>query len=254
MFQPSQTSPALAKNLLALAAAFAVAASDAEAGQDGWTYEVAPYLWGAGVSGTAAAAPGFPAVHIDASFSDILSNLDMGAMLAASASKGNFGVFGDLQYVNLGASGATSGGVVAASADIKMLVLSLGVETIVIDSPGSQLRLMAGARRWQVDTDIQISAGPFAGGSTGSNDWWDAMVGLRGRHDIGPRTFLTGWALVGGGGSDFMADVFGGVGYRISDTTSLVGGYRYMTVDRTDGSFIYDVDQQGLLVGLKLSF
>ena len=84
---------------------------------------------------------------------------------------------------------------------------------------------------------------------SGSKDWWDGLIGLRGRYDTEPCSYLTGTALIGAGGSDFTADLFAGFGYEVSDVTSLVGGYRYLTTDREDNGYIYDIEQQGLLFG-----
>jgi len=135
-----------------------------------------------------------------------------------------------------------------------MRILSFGAEWALVDTPGTQLRATAGVRRWQMDTDINVSAGALPARSvSGSNDWWDGIVGFRGRQDIGDQTRLTGWSLVGGGGSEIMAGLFGGVGYRFSEKASIIDSCRYPTVGRTDGSFAYHVDQKGLNLGLKFS-
>ncbi|AOZ71153.1 hypothetical protein LPB142_16815 (plasmid) [Rhodobacter xanthinilyticus] len=82
----------------------------------------------------------------------------------------------------------------------------------------------------------------------------DGLAGVNWQADTSAKTFVTGWAMVGAGGSDFTADVFAGLGYRISERNSIVGGYRYLSVDREDGDFLYDVEQQGLMLGLSLPF
>jgi opacity protein-like surface antigen len=55
-------------------------------------------------------------------------------------------------------------------------------------------------------------------------------------------------------GSRIMADVFGGVGYRFTDSISTTVGYRWMKVDRDEGGFLYDVEQQGIIAGLTFTF
>ncbi|CAN0579866.1 unnamed protein product, partial [Ectocarpus sp. 12 AP-2014] len=89
-----------------------------------------------------------------------------------------------------------------------------------------------------------------------SNTWVDPMIGLRGAYEFAPDWKLHGWAYIGGFGlgSDFMSDVFGGVGYAFNDRTELSLGWRYMTVDRRDGSFVYDIGQSGPLLGLSIMF
>jgi hypothetical protein len=63
-----------------------------------------------------------------------------------------------------------------------------------------------------------------------------------------------GYAGGFGVGSDIMADLFGGVGYRFSELISATIGYRWMKVDRDSGGFLYDVEQEGVLAGLTFSF
>ena len=47
-------------------------------------------------------------------------------------------------------------------------------------------------------------------------------------------------------GSDFMWDANLNLGYRWTETFSTTFGYRYLDVDYEDGTFLYDVSQDGL--------
>jgi len=230
--------------------------SEGLAQDNGWQFEVSPYLWGSDISGTVAAAPGLPPLDVDASFSDILENLEIGAMIAGTARKGRLGLMGDLQYVKLGGSGSTPGDLFSGgSYDVNLFVLTLGAESVIAETAQGELRLLGAARRWHVDTDITLTPGVAAGRRiSGSDTWWDGLVGLRGRFNLSDRSYLAGTALIGAGGSDFTTDVFAGVGYALSDTAALVSGYRYLSTDRHDGDFIYDVEQQGIMLGVTLTF
>jgi hypothetical protein len=66
----------------------------------------------------------------------------------------------------------------------------------------------------------------------GDETWVDPLVGLSGVLDVAPQVFLRGWALVGGFGvgSDFTADLFGRVGYRVTGSISSTLGYRWVKV------------------------
>ena len=77
------------------------------------------------------------------------------------------------------------------------------------------------------------------------------MVGLKGRASLSEHTYVTGWAMIGGFDvwSDFMWDVFRGVGYETKDWLSLVAGFRATGVDYREGAFLYDVTQHGPLIG-----
>lgn len=243
--------------LLPMMLAFALLAwqAPARAQESGWRFEIVPYLWGSSVGGTVATFAGLPAADIDADFGDVLENLDIGAMLSFTATRGRFGIIGDLQYVDLGAlaptPGPSFGGV---KFDAKQLIATIGAEWSVAQGSNYDLRGAAALRYWDVNSDLQFQPGTLPGVQvSGSDSWVDGMIGLRGRHDLGARTYLTGWALAGAGGSDFKADVMVGLGYRVSVRTTIIGGYRYLIVDRRNGSFLYDVEQNGLLFGVKLA-
>lgn len=56
-----------------------------------WNYELAPYIWASGLEGTLQTGP--HRFHVHETFSELLRELDFGAMLFAAAYKNNFGVF-----------------------------------------------------------------------------------------------------------------------------------------------------------------
>jgi opacity protein-like surface antigen len=55
-------------------------------------------------------------------------------------------------------------------------------------------------------------------------------------------------------GSKFSWDVFGGIGYNINDRYSVIAGYRGLGVDYANDGYVYDVVQQGPIIGLKAHF
>lgn len=221
-----------------------------------WKFSVAPYLWFAGLNGTVSTLPGLPTAEADLSFSDILENLDLSIMAVASATKGKNGIFTDLIYVKTTTPASTPGPIItSAELQSKSVSLTLAGERVVSDTVNSELRVMGGVRYWNVENDLSVTAGalPPQTISTGDN-WLDVVVGVRGTRDIGARTYLTGTALLGAGGSELTFDLFGGVGYRFNEGTAGVLGYRHLSVDRRDGTFVYDVTQSGLIAGVVFSF
>jgi hypothetical protein len=68
--------------------------------------------------------------------------------------------------------------------------------------------------------------------------------------------YLTGWGMIGGFGvsSEFTWDVMAAVGYEVTEKISLVGGYRALGVDYTDGAFEFDVVQHGPILGAVFRF
>ncbi len=226
--------------------------------QDNWEWRVAPYLWATSLQGRVATVPGVPPADVDASFSDILDNLDFAGMVVGHGRNGRWGITGDLQYVKLTAeSGSLAPTFGKAVVKIENTIVSLMADYELAQAPNYEVWVSGGLRYWRVKNDITLTPGTAPGRTAnGADSWVDPIIGVRGRREIGERSFVTGWAYVGGfgAGSENMADVFGGVGYQFTPTTAGVLGYRWMTVDRQNGSFLYDATQQGVLAGLSFQF
>ncbi len=106
-----------------------------------------------------------------------------------------------------------------------------------------------------LDNELNFNGGLLDGRSFDDSETWvDAVVGLKGRFNLSEEFYLTGWGMIGGGGSDFMWDVMGGIGYSFSDSFSTVAGYRALGVDYSNDGFVYDVVQDGPILGFVFRF
>jgi hypothetical protein len=224
--------------------------------QSGWEFTVAPYFWAAGLSGDIRQF-GLPQVTVDADFGDILSNLDFAFMATAEARYDRFSVVGDIIYAKLGADAHTPNGILARSVDVTSETFAglLGVGYAVLEDPNGHLDVVGGMKVWSVDTDISFNGGLLAGVERDdSATWVDAVVGLRGNYFFTKEIYVTGWGLVGGGGADVDWDVGAGLGYKFNDTVSAVAGYRAIGVNYDKDDFVFDVVQQGPIVGVAFHF
>lgn len=222
----------------------------------GWALSVTPYFWAAGLSGVTAQF-GLPTIDIDANFGDVFDNLDFAAMAVAEARNGRYSIFGDLIYTKLSAGSATPRGILATRVDVETEAFAglVGAGYSVIDSPSGRVDVVGGVRVWSVDTNISFS-GAFLDGRARSDGatWVDGLVGVRGNLAVTPRVYAMGWALVGAGQADLDWDLAAGLGYRINDTFSATLGYRALGVDYSDDGFLFDVVQQGPILGLTVKF
>ena len=223
----------------------------------GWTFTIAPYGWLSGIEGDIGA--GGRTVHVDESFGDILSNLDIGFMGVAEARYERFGVFTDLVYARLSESADTPFGILASSVDAttKTLMWTAAGEYRLLDQPDASIDAFAGFRLFSIKNELDFNPPGLLGGLGVSQQetWADPIVGLKGRYSITPQFYLTSWALIGGGASsDLVWDVMGGAGYQFTDSFSAVIGYRAAAVDYTNGGFTYDVVQQGPIIGAVFRF
>lgn len=243
--------PAAAADLIS-----AVAPEPTPVAEPGWTFSVTPYFWAAGLSGDLSQF-GLPVVDVDASFSDIWDNLDFAAMLIGEARYGRYSIFGDLIYTKLGAERDTPLGLLANSVDVETSTFAglAGAGYSVLEGPSGRLDVVGGVRVWSVDTEISFNGGGLGGQSFDDGATWvDGLVGVRGNYAFTPRFFAVGWGLVGAGEADLDWDVAAGVGYRINDTFSAMLGYRALGVDYSEDGFVFDVVQQGPIMGLTIRF
>jgi hypothetical protein len=231
-----------------------------------WAFTVAPYIWGAGLSGDVGLF-GLTPVNVDMSFGDILDNLRFAGMLAAEAHNGTWGVAGDLIYVSIADSETATRSIAGIPTSLsfgvktKSFTGTLMGEYRVVANPNVTIDLMAGARLWSVDNDISASltfgGTPLAGfsGSDGAT-WVDPMIGAKARFNTNSPWYFSAWGLIGGFGAaaDIDWDVFGSVGYQWNDRFSTVLGYRALGVNYSDNGFEYDVVQQGPVLGMTFSF
>lgn len=220
---------------------------------DDWSYTVTPYLWITGQEGKVATLPPAPPADLDISFSDVIDNLDIALMGLAEARKGRFGIFSELFYVGISADAATPGGFYSgADYEQDLWGLSLGGSYEMSQSSKYQVHAVTGVRFWLLDNDLDLKAGLLPATRVSEREnWADLFVGLRGRAEIDAKWYVSGWAVSAvAGDSDTSWDVFGGVGYKYSDSFSLNLGYRHQVVDYRDGQFLFDIEMSGPTVGL----
>lgn len=230
-------------------------APEAVVTESGWTFSAAPYFWMAGMKGDIAQF-GLSPIPVDASFSDVLNNFDIGFMGVAELRYDRYALLTDVMYVKLSASAPTPLQIIAPSVDVTsetFTMLAAGSYRM-IESDQGHLDVLAGGRLWYVNTEID----PVGLNVTfeDSDTWVDPIIGVQGRANLTPEVFLTGWAMIGGFGvsSDLTWDLMGGAGYQINDRWSVVGGYRALSVDYENDGFLFDVVEHGPYLGALIKF
>lgn len=248
--------------IVVLACAFLTAhlSSAADSNPDAWEFHLAPYAWLAGQSGSVATLPGLPAADIDVDFyDDILGNINGAFMLVGEARKGSFGITSDIVYTDIESDLATPGQVFTTlSSQTTSWIVSAAGFYRFFENGKTYMDGLAGARYWSVDSELSLRGGP--GGYytiDNSENWFDPTVGVRGFTMLGNTNFfMSGFLLFGGFnvGSDFMWDANVNLGYQWTPSISTTIGYRYLDVDYEDDDFLYDVSQDGIVLGLSFRF
>ncbi len=113
-------------------------------------------------------------------------------------------------------------------------------------------------RIWGARLKTDLGAGDKQARSESEEQTWvDPMVGAKARYTVGESGFyFSGFALVGGfgAGSSFMWDIDVNSGFQWLQSFSTLIGYRYLDVKYEDGSFLYDVAQDGLVLAATFNY
>jgi hypothetical protein len=233
-------------------------------GSDQWNFQVAPYVWLAGQKGTVATLPGLPSADIDIDFyDDVFGNIKGALMVVGEARKGRFGVVIDVAYTDIEMEDPTPLGVFYSSltSRTKSWIVSAAGLYRLIERQNRFLDVIGGLRYWSVDSELMLKGPQFPSlperSVSNREDWVDPLIGLKGLMPIGQsKFFVSGFFAIGGFGvgSDFMWDANINLGYQWTKRFSTTFGYRYLDVDYDDDGFLYDVAQDGLMLGLSWRF
>jgi hypothetical protein len=251
----------------------AAAQSGAAAAPDAWTWRANIYAWFPNVK-SAANFPipgGGATIDIDADPDGYLSKLQFAFMGSLEARKGDWSIFGDVVTFDFGntRSNVTSvsvGGVsmplptsVNLSADFSGTVAELGAGYSIVRTTTDTVDVIAGVRylRLKAGLDWSLAAAPpgipLAGHSERTRDFWDGVVGIRGRSDFAERWYVSYYADIGAGSSERTWQAFAGVGYHFG-WGDVLAGYRYLTYEFDDAKPVADIRFGGPLVGVGFRF
>jgi hypothetical protein len=216
--------------------------------EEGWGFLIKPYLFASGLDGDV--GTGDATEDIEASFDDLLDDLNFGAMLQLEVvpPESPWRVLVDLWFVQLEETGVAPGPMeTEVDAEIDQFMGELSVAYELMDD--GRLDVLGGIRYWDLSSELE-------GGDSsaeGEVDWIDPLVGARSLLPLGERFFVLLRGDVGGFGvgSDISYNLGAGVGWSISKTFELAAGYRYVYVDYDD-DVVYDVAQSGPLLGLVI--
>jgi len=227
------------------------AKAETDSDQDGWKFAGSAYLWAAGVKGTDMAGD-----EIDVSFTDVLDSLDGGLMGILTAQKGRWALLADIIYLSIHQETSSNTNLIGIPSkidvDVKMkgYVSTLGVAYRVIDDEGTSLDLMAGARYFKLDLDLDADVGGSKVKSSDSGDVLDGIIGTQVLLNLNDRWYLSCYADVGTGDSKLTWQVWPGIGYRF-EKVELVAGYRHLAWESDDGDTIEDINFSGPMLGVK---
>jgi hypothetical protein len=219
-----------------------------------WKHEVAPYVWGAGMSGTTAIGP--VSADVDASFSDILDNLEFGFMGTYRATRDRLSVTVDGIYMGLGADGRGPAGFVKADVDLDQSALEVDVGYEVLE----RFTVFGGLRYNDLSVDLKTSGPLGAQSDSADEDWVDPVIGAHYTFDFADQWSFTLRGDIGGFGigSEFAWQGVGTLRWQATDRFGLLGAYRYIDMDYESDDrsrdFEYDMSMSGPALGVVFTF
>ena len=249
----------LKKMTIIIGSLFCVTTSYAMNTGNAWQFNIAPYLWATGMSGTEGI--GSSRVHINQTFSDIWHDLDWGGMLWLDANKDNLGLFINTMYVVL-SKDVTDGPV---SADIKNRfgIFSAGASYEVLRRGALAVSPYAGFRYTLNDTAVTLNTPLSSLRATDNQHWTDPILGLKLLYN-----FTRAWSILlagdlGGTNANdhYSYNVVGLLGYSpqtIFTNTTAYLGYRLLDQHYETGSgssaFNWNMKLFGPVLGVSIAF
>jgi hypothetical protein len=231
---------------------------------DEWVTWAAPYLWGLSLDGEAQV--GEAQGDVDVGFSDILDDINIGAMGFIDGRKGRFGYFINPIYSQLTSKQNVEGSRIDVTNESTILAVGgyyRWIEKSVTGRRGEDTgRLIVepyGGARWtymRVEVDVK-----GVGQVDESENWLDPIIGGRFMYAWDSRWDIAFAGDVGGFGigSDSTWNMHLLLGYRLQllgRETIIRAGYRALHQDYDTGSgnsaFQWDVTQEGPIVGLAI--
>jgi hypothetical protein len=201
-------------------------------------------------------AAGSSSVTVDLSFKEFFENVDLSTALVFEAVHGLWGVNIDLMNVNVSRPAQSpifsdAGG----DMEISATTIAPALSYALVDQEPWRVTATAGARIWIVNADLFFDDGTEAiqGDAV---VWTDPIIGAGASVAPSSRWTLRADADVGGFGlaSKLTWQAGARAGYRFGETWQLEFGYRALSVDYSSSGFVYDVLQQGFVLGVAVHF
>ncbi len=232
--------------------------------EEPWT-EFRFYLFATEISGDVQIAD--VSADVDASFSDIVDNLDMGFMGVVEHRRDKWSFIVDIAYLKVGDDDSSTTGPIDIDLEAEL------AQTIIEGFAGYRffdnaydgmdvgVDVMVGARHTSLDIDLDLERSiPGASASTSRNkeeDWVDAVIGVRLENDYRNGWGSSVWLDVGDGSDSSSYQGLALANYSSSDW-KFFGGWRVLHLEYDTGSgsskFAVDLDYNGPMAGVSYRF
>jgi len=243
----------------ALLAALLLAPPTASAAEEGWSFELTPYVWLTTVDGSFSGEVGGPDVPMSQSAQDVVSQLDFAFMLAGEVRNDRIALLFDILYVDLSTSSPTPFGALWSEADVDTTALAgtAAVAYRFYRSRPAWIDAYAGVRIIDVTVDATLEPGLLPQRESSlDNTLVDPIIGMRTQIDIVDGFGVSAAFDIGGFGlgTDLTWHVLGTLDYSFNDWFTLRTGYRHMSIDYSNDGAELDLNLSGPIIGAAFRF
>ena len=222
---------------------------------DQWDWKITPYLWGMSMDGDVSIGP--ISQDIDLSFSDIVSELDIGGAVYAEFGKGNHAVHFDYTYVRLKPDPTEldsppfpPNAELATKITMNLFEPAYNYRWNGPDGPA----FVIGAR--YTDMAIRMSPANLPAVTSGPS-WWDYFIGVKTHNAISANWDFEFYGTVGAGGSDLPWTLQAMFSRSYSNDNRLQLGMRVWGVDYSQGEGLkrtqLDLTYYGFMIGYEFN-
>jgi hypothetical protein len=222
-----------------------------ETQKSSWEFNVTPYLWMTGMSGDISILD--QTTPVDASFSDVLKNLEIAAMVHAEAKKGKWSIMLDYVYANIENTGNVQGllNERKVTGTIKQNIFELGFAYKFVEVNSFTLEALAGGRYFDIKLNLDFEN---IESINKGFDFLDPYVGVRFANQC-HKFSLKGRIDIGGFGAgsevSYKYNIF--TEYKFSELFQLQLGYQSLTPKYENNNFEYNVTSAGFVLGFNFS-
>ncbi|MBE2215350.1 MAG: hypothetical protein IAE82_15865 [Opitutaceae bacterium] len=215
-----------------------------------WKQQFTAYMIGAAMDGSTTV--GGITAPVDVSFSDIMDNLEFGAMANYRAEKDRLSLNLDVIFMGLGFDGPNG----RSALDFDQIMVEGSTGWRLSDN----VEILGGARYNKLDGSVRLLDTEEPRSASQDKSWVDPFVGAWARVPLSQSFAILLRGDVGGFGvgSEMAYQFAGYLRYQTSGSVSIVAGWRYLDQDYEEGEgarrFVYDVTTQGPVLGLGWHF
>jgi hypothetical protein len=250
--------------VLIAAAALGMGVQAAQAQQPAtsrWEFSASPYLWIAGITGSASTPSGrTPEPTVSASFGDIVSSLSgLAIMGAAEARYGRFGIAADIVSLTIERDFATPRNILfhGGEARIGSTFVTLAGFYRLAEAPSHFVDVGAGVRPWWLSTRLRLNPGLDPGRTVNSSlDWVDPVVAARTHLRLSDTWGLSAFGDFGGFGvgSRFTWQAGATLDWRPAEWIDLRAGWRHLAVEIEQSQVTLKTSISGPIIGATMRF